>query len=114
MTSSDACIVGAYTESIVKCRPHERGTLSFMIRSLTLVGRSILSMRLDLIAKPTPPSRLSPSGFPTQKSVKPDFISISWSSPDSRVSDRAAMSMFSLCSSFVTNAVLRSGLSDFS
>ena len=60
------------------------------------------------MSKPTPPSLLSPFCFPTQNKVNPDFSSINWSPSESLVSERAAMSMLSLCSSLVTTAVLRS------
>ena len=92
------------------CSKLVRGRLIVMILTLTGRGISVSFVTISfLIAKPTPPSLLSPSGLPLQKKE----YSKSSRLPDSEnlVSLRAAMSMFYLASFIATSAVRLSGRS---
>ena len=80
-----------------------------MTLSLMPQGCSIRSNSSVFIAKPTPPSLLTPTGLPHQNIEYPDETSEIWSSPEKRVSDRAMISRLSRLNSSVTRAVRRSG-----
>ena len=58
--------------------------------------------------KSNSPSYRSAFGFPAQKNLYQDDTSVSWSSSDSWVSEKAAISIYILWSSFVISAVLLS------
>ncbi len=92
--------------------PSQRGMRQVISRSLIPTGDSgMFWSSLLLMAKPTPCRRRVSSGRPFQKKVYPCPTSISESSPASRVSLKAAMSMLYLLSSLATRAVRLRGLS---
>ena len=73
-------------------------------------GRSSrCSSKEDCMANPTPESLLSSAGLPFQKKVYPPPFSTSCPSSAKRVSERAAIEMLYLASSFEIRAVLLSG-----
>ena len=80
-----------------------------MMRLVIPEDLSKFSNKSDLMAKPTPPSRISCFGFSNQKMRYPEPFLISRSSFGKLVSDRTVMSMFSLSNSLETRAVLRLG-----
>ena len=85
-----------------------RGSLIVMILSLTGRGISVSFLTISfLVAKPTPASRLSPSGLSLQKKEYSKTLRL----PDSEnlVSHKASMSMLYLASSIASSAVHLSG-----
>ena len=98
---------------MVACLLPDKGSLNVIRRSLMPFDNPVSFLtRSDLMAKPTPASRLSSLLRPLQKNVKPAPTYLKSPISAKRVSLRAAISIPYLPSSLPTRAVLCCGLSD--